>query len=226
MRILLAEDEQKLALMLTDSLSTEGFEVDCAKDGVKGMEFISNCAYDLVILDISLPGLSGSKVLQKIRDRNTAVPVLMLTARDAPEDKVWHFEAGADDYLTKPFSYDELLVRIRALLRRRPAQQTDVIHFGDFEIDRLTHKVKRANKRIELSNKEYTLLEYLAVNSGHVLSRAMIIEHVWDKSFETITNIVDVYIRQLRNKIDKGYDLKLIHTLRGQGYIFGNKLDA
>jgi DNA-binding response OmpR family regulator len=223
MRILLVEDEEKLAEATARSLKVEGFAVDVALDGADGMERAAGLAYDLIILDIMLPGLDGSQVLQKIRARNREVPVLMLTAKDSVQDKVKHFEMGADDYLTKPFSFAELLVRVKSLLRRRPTQHTDVIHIGDFELNRLTHKAKRADKRIELSGKEYSLLEYLVTNAGRVLSRAMIIEHVWDQSFENLTNIVDVYIRQLRAKIDEGHERKLIRTIRGAGYLFGDE---
>ncbi|MHB8483370.1 MAG: response regulator [Nitrospiria bacterium] len=223
MRILLVEDEEKLVRNLTNNLKAEGFAIDTAMTGIEGLELAAGSAYDLIILDVMLPGLDGSQVLQKIRARNHEVSILMLTAKDSVQDKVKHFEAGADDYLTKPFSFAELLVRVKALLRRRPAQQTDVIHIGDFELDRFTHKVKRAEKRIDLSGKEYALLEYLALNEGRVLSRAMIIEHVWDQSFESLTNIVDVYIRQLRSKIDEGHEQKLIHTVRGAGYFLGSE---
>ncbi|MDR3560875.1 MAG: response regulator transcription factor [Negativicutes bacterium] len=223
MRILLVEDEAKLVRTLADNLKAEGFAVDIATNGTEGMELAASCAYDLAILDIMLPGLDGTQLLQKIRARSRELPVLMLTAKDSVQEKVRHFELGADDYLTKPFSFAELLVRVKALLRRRPTQQTDNIHIGDFELDRLTHKVKRADKRIELSAKEYALLEYLATNAGRVLSRTMIIEHVWDQSFESLTNIVDVYIRQLRSKIDEGHAHKLIRTIRGSGYVFGDE---
>jgi two-component system copper resistance phosphate regulon response regulator CusR len=170
-----------------------------------------------------LPKLDGSQVLARIRAGNREVPILMLTARDSVQDKVRHFEAGADDYLTKPFSFAELLVRVKALLRRRPAQQADVVRIGDFELDRLTHKVRRADRRVELSAKEYALLEYLALNAGRVLSRSMIIEHVWDQSFEGLTNIVDVYIRQLRTKLGDDDEQRLIRTVRGAGYVFGDE---
>ena len=223
MRILFVEDEEKLAQTLAGNLKAEGFAVDCALNGIDGVEQAAGCAHDLIILDIMLPGLDGFQVLQKIRARNKDVPVLMLTAKDSVQDKVKYFESGADDYLTKPFSFAELLVRVKALLRRLPAQQTDVIQIGDFELDRLAHKVKRSGKRIELSGKEYGLLEYLVMNAGRVLSRTMIIEHVWDQSFENLTNIVDVYIRQLRTKIDDGFEPKLIRTIRGAGYIFGDE---
>jgi two-component system copper resistance phosphate regulon response regulator CusR len=223
MRILFIEDEEKLANATARNLKDEGFDVDIALDGVQGMNQVLNFSYDLVLLDVLLPGLDGTNVLKGIRANNREVPVMMLTAKDSVQDKVKHFETGADDYLTKPFSTDELMVRIKALLRRRPAQQADVIRIADFELDRLTHKVKRGDKRIELSNKEYALLEYLVLNAGRVLSRAMIIEHVWDQSFESLTNIVDVYIRQLRSKLGDDQEQKLIRTVRGAGYVFGDE---
>ena len=223
MRILLIEDEEKLAHIWAAKLKVEGFTIDIAVNGLNGVEMTFGCAYDLIVLDIMLPGLDGTQVLRKIRERNREIPVLMLTARDSVQDKVAHFEAGADDYLTKPFSFAEFLVRVRALLRRRPTQ-TDVILVGDFELDRLTHKVKRAGKRIELGGKEYALLEYLAMNPGQILSRTMIVEHVWDQSFENLTNIVEVYISQLRMKVDEGHEPKLIRTVRGAGYVFGNEV--
>lgn len=223
MRILLVEDEEKLANGLANNLRSEGFSVDIALDGESGKDFALTYPYDLAILDVMLPGMDGSQVLKTIRSNNRSLPILMLTARDSVQDKVKLFEAGADDYLTKPFSFAELLVRIKALLRRRLTTQVDMIQVDDFELDRMTRVVKRAKKRIELSNKEYALLEYLAVNAGRVLSRSMIIEHVWDQSFENLTNIVDVYIRQLRAKIDDDYPVKLISTVRGSGYVFGQE---
>ncbi len=223
MRILLVEDEQKLANSLANNLRSEGFAVDLAFNGESGKDHALTYAYDLIILDVMLPVIDGSEVLKIIRAKNRNVPILMLTARDSVQDKVKFFEAGADDYLTKPFSFAELFVRVKALLRRRLARQVDVIQIEDFELDRMTHIVKRAKKRIDLSNKEYALLEYLAINAGRVLSRSMIMEHVWDQSFENLTNIVDVYIRQLRTKIDEGYKAKLISTVRGSGYVFGKE---
>ena len=223
MRILIVEDEEKLATTLASNLKSEGFAVDVSLNGTDGLEMAVSANYDLIILDIMLPDLDGLQVLKRLRARNREIPILMLTAKDSVQDKVEHFESGADDYLTKPFSFAELLVRVQALLRRRSTQQTDVIRIDDFELNRLTHKVKRAEKRVELSAKEYSLLEYLAVNAGRVLSRAMIIEHVWDQSFENLTNIVDVYIRQLRVKIDDPYEKKLIRTVRGAGYVFGDE---
>jgi DNA-binding response OmpR family regulator len=219
MRILVVEDEEKLAAILERGLKAEGFAVDLARDGQAGLDFALAYAYDLILLDVHLPELSGTEVLRRVRERNRDVPILMLTARDALQDKVTHFEAGADDYLTKPFSFTELNVRIRALLRRGPAQRDDRIKVGDLDIDRLGRQVRRGGRRVELSAKEYALLEYLACNAGRVLSRTMVIEHVWDQSFEGLTNIVDVYVRQLRAKIDDGHAQKLIRTVRGVGYV-------
>jgi two-component system copper resistance phosphate regulon response regulator CusR len=165
-----------------------------------------------------LPGLSGTEVLKRLRQQGSAAPVLVLTARDATQDKVENFEAGADDYLTKPFAFAELLVRIKALLRRPTINRSHVLRVGDLEVDRLTQQVARAGKRIELTGKEYALLEYLAAHAGRVLSRTMIMEHVWDESFESLTNIVDVYVRHLREKVDEPFERKLIRTVRGMGY--------
>jgi DNA-binding response OmpR family regulator len=219
MRILLVEDEAKMAGFIERGLAAERYAVDLARDGREGYDFATAYHYDLIILDLMLPLMNGSDVLRKIRDRNSQVPVLILTARDAMQDKVRNFEAGADDYITKPFAFEELLVRIKALLRRGPVNRSSSIKVGDLELDRLTQQVKRGGRRIELTLKEYALLEYLVVNAGRVLSRNMIIEHVWDQSFDGITNIVDVYIRHLRNKIDEGADKKLIRTVRGVGYV-------
>jgi two-component system copper resistance phosphate regulon response regulator CusR len=224
MRILIVEDEKKLSEILARGFKAEGFAVDVAGDGAVGLELASSYAYDIIILDIMLPKLSGTEVLANIRQKNKHVPILMLTAKDAVADKVKHMDAGADDYLTKPFAFSELLVRVRALLRRGPTQRTDVLAVADLEIDRLRRMVKRAGKRIDLSTKEYALIEYLLLNAGRVLSRSMIIEHVWDQSFEGLTNIVDVYIRQLRAKIDEAYEMKLIKTVRGAGYTLNDEV--
>jgi len=223
MRVLIVEDEKKLVDIIARSLKAEGFAVDVAGDGAQGLELATSYAYDAVILDIMLPKLSGTEVLEAIRQKNRQVPILMLTAKDAVADKVKHLSAGADDYLTKPFAFSELLVRVRALLRRAPVQRADAFTVADLEIDRLSRQIKRAGKRIDLSAKEYALLEYLMLNAGRVLSRPMIIEHVWDQSFEGLTNIVDVYIRQLRNKIDGAHEKKLIKTIRGAGYVLSDE---
>ena len=219
MRILIVEDEKKLANIVARGLKAEGFAVDIVANGKEGLEFFTSYKYDIVILDIMLPIMTGSELLAEIRKADKQVPILMLTARDTIADKAKHFEAGADDYLIKPFAFAELLMRMRALLRRTPTQQPNIIKIADLEIDRLSHQVKRAGKNIELSSKEYSLLEYMVQNSGQVLSRTMILENVWDQSFEGMTNIVDVYVYQLRSKIDDSSPEKLIKTIRGVGYI-------
>jgi two-component system copper resistance phosphate regulon response regulator CusR len=218
MRILLIEDESKVAGFVKRGLVAERYAVDVATDGKQGLEFALSFQYDLIILDLMLPGFDGNTVLKRVRAVNTKVPVLILTARDAVQDKVINFEAGADDYLTKPFAFAELQVRVKALLRRGPVNRASTVRLRDLELDRLSQQVKRAGKRIELTSKEYSLLEYLMSNAGRVLSRNMIIEHVWDESFDGLTNVVDVYIRHLRKKIDDSQDCKLIHTVRGVGY--------
>ncbi len=223
MRILLVEDEKKLADIVARGLKAEGFSIDIATNGAQGLDLATSYDYDMIVLDIMLPSLSGTEILGKVRQKNRHVPILMLTAKDAVADKVKHMDAGADDYLTKPFAFSELLVRIRALLRRAPVQRNDVFNILDLEIDRLGRQVKRAGKRIELSAKEYALLEYMMLNAGRVLSRNMIIEHVWDQSFEGLTNIVDVYIRQLRAKVDEGHAVKLIKTVRSVGYMLNDE---
>ena len=218
MRILLVEDEEKVARFVERGLVAERFAVDVAVDGISGLELADTYNYDLMILDLMLPRMEGGEVLRRVRLSNRNIPILVLTARDALADKVQHFEAGADDYLTKPFAFAELLVRVKALLRRGPVTRSSVLRVGDLELDRLSQQVKKAGKRIELTSKEYALLEYLMAHAGQVLSRTMIIEHVWDQSFDGVTNIVDVYVRHLRNKVDDLSERKLIKTVRGVGY--------
>jgi DNA-binding response OmpR family regulator len=218
MRMLLVEDEKKVADIIERGLKAERFAVDVCHDGRAGWEMANAYDYDLIILDLMLPGLSGTEILEKVRRKNQSVPILILTARDGMADKVKNFETGADDYLTKPFAFAELLLRIKALLRRGPVNRSSVLRVGDLEIDRLSQNVRRAGKKIELTAKEYGLLEYLATHPGRVFSRTMIIEHVWDQSFEGLTNIVDVYVRHLREKVDDPFPTKLLRTVRGVGY--------
>jgi two-component system copper resistance phosphate regulon response regulator CusR len=219
MRILLIEDEPKVSALVKRGLTAERYAVDVSADGREGLEYTEAYPYDLILLDLMLPTMSGVEVLQRIRRTNQYVPILVLTARDSVDDKVKLFDFGADDYLTKPFAFAELLVRVKALLRRGPVNRSSTLRIGDLELDRLTQQVKRQGKRIELTAKEYSLLEYLMQNPDRVLSRNMIIEHVWDQSFDGITNIVDVYVRHLRSKIDEDSDHKMIRTVRGTGYM-------
>ncbi|MGO9803244.1 MAG: response regulator [Steroidobacteraceae bacterium] len=221
MRMLLVEDEKKVSELVARALRQESYAVDVADDGIRGWELAQAYDYDLIILDLMLPGLPGEELLRRIRRRSHQVPILILTARDATEMKVQNFEAGADDYLTKPFAFAELVMRVKALLRRGPIARSSVLRVADLEVDRLSQQVRRGGRRIELTPKEYALLEYLAANPGRVFSRTMIIEHVWDQSFEGLTNIVDVYVRHLRSKIDDPFAVKLIRTVRGVGYGLG-----
>jgi two-component system, OmpR family, copper resistance phosphate regulon response regulator CusR len=226
MRILLAEDEAKVSRFVARGLEAEGFAVDIAEDGGAAFEFATTYSYDLVILDLMLPVMNGTEVLHQLRRRNQTVPVLVLTARDAVSDKVENFEAGADDYLTKPFAFAELLVRVKALLRRGTVSRSNVLRVADLELDRISQSVRRAGRKIDLTAKERALLEYLMTNAGRVLSRTMIIEHVWDQSFDGVTNIVDVYVRHLRTKVDDSHERKLIRTVRGVGYMISDGADS
>jgi two-component system copper resistance phosphate regulon response regulator CusR len=223
MRILLIEDDEKVARAVSTGLQAEHFAVDRASDGLEGLSTARLGPYDLIILDLMLPGLGGTELLKRLRQVDSHVPVLILTARDAVSDKIANFEAGADDYLTKPFAFAELVVRVKALLRRGATKRANVIHIADLEIDCVHHQVRRNGTGIKLTSKEYSLLEYMAVNAGRVLSRSMIVDHVWDQSFEGLTNIVDVYVRHLRYKIDEPFEQQLIRTVRGQGYYVSEK---
>jgi DNA-binding response OmpR family regulator len=220
MRILLVEDEERVSRFVERGLKAELHVVDVADDGSTALHQLRDFTYDVVILDLNLPDMSGNEVLTAVRKAGLSTPVLILTARDGIAAKVESFDLGADDYLTKPFSFTELVLRVKALLRRgqTPVRPDEVLHVGDLMLDRLAHQVRRGDKAVELTSREFALLDYLMVNAGRVLSRTMIIENVWDPSFEGMTNIVDVYIRQLRKKIDEESPIKLLRTVRGVGY--------
>lgn len=219
MRILLVEDEKDLAEIVSQGLEEEGYVVDVANDGEEGLYMAENYPVDAIILDIMLPKLDGLTILSTLRKNGHNTPVLLLTARDALLDKIKGLDTGADDYLTKPFVFDELLARVRSLLRRKATVKEAVITIGDLEINTANHEVKRGDAQISLSAREYALLEYLAYNRDTVVSRTDIIEHIYNEEADMDSNVVDVYINYLRNKIDKGFDTKLIHTVRGAGYI-------
>ncbi|HEV8130250.1 MAG TPA: response regulator transcription factor [Acidobacteriota bacterium] len=219
MRILVVEDEPKVASFIKKGLEQEHYAVDLAANGVEGEALAESNSYDCIVLDILLPRKNGLEVLQTLRKKNVTTPILILTAKDSVEDRVAGLNHGSDDYLVKPFAFAELLARIRALLRRRSGSDFQAeLRAEDLVMDIPRRKVFRAGKEIDLSNKEFALLEYLLRNKNQVVTRNMIIEHVWDMSFDSFTNVVDVYINFLRNKIDRAYDRKLIHTVRGVGY--------
>jgi two-component system copper resistance phosphate regulon response regulator CusR len=219
MRILLVEDEPSAARMLAKGLREQGYAVDVAGDGEEALYQQSINEYDLVILDVMLPRRDGFDVCRSIRSEGSKVPVLMLTARDAVDDRISGLDCGADDYLTKPFDFGELMARVRALLRRPDVLLPEAITIADLEINIHARRVKRANQEIQLTLKEYALLEYFARNVDRVLGRAEIAEHVWDQSFDLFSNSIEVYIQRLRRKIDDGHLLKLIQTRRGEGYV-------
>jgi len=217
MRILVIEDEPKAAAYVRKGLTEQGYAVDVAHDGIDGLHMATTNAYDIVLLDVMLPGIDGWTVLERMR-RECDTPVLFLTSRGQVEDRVKGLQLGADDYLVKPFAFSELLARVQTILRRGPVRRDETLRVDDFEFDPVRRRVSRGGQRIVLTAKEYALLEYLATHPGHVFSRTMIIEHVWDHSFEGLTNIVDVYVRHLRSKVDDPFPVKLIRTVRGVGY--------
>lgn len=219
MKILVVEDEKKVANFVKKGLLEEGYTVDVVYNGRDGLNFATDQSYDLIILDIYLPGIDGLTILRKLRDGKVKTPVLLLTVRATIEDKVLGLDSGADDYLTKPFAFEELIARVRALLRRKRDADETVIRVADLILDPVRRTVTRKGREIALTLKEFSLLEYLMQNAGRVLTRTMIIDHVWNYDFDTETNVIDVYVNYLRKKIDAGHDVRLIHTVRGVGYI-------
>jgi len=219
MRILIAEDDAPLAGFLRKGLEAEHYAVDVAGDGEAARDLAVAYDYDLLVLDLNLPKRDGLAVLNDVRGAKENVPILVLTGRSRVEERVATLDRGADDYVTKPFSFSELSARVRALLRRGKAPQQVTLQVDDLVLDRIEHRVERGGKRIELTSKEFALLEYLMRNAGRCITRAMIIEHVWNISFDTTTNVVDVYINYLRRKVDENAPRKLIHTVRGAGYL-------
>ncbi len=219
MRILVVEDEKKVARFIQQALEEERHTVDVAYDGERGLSMAESQAYDLLILDVMLPKKNGLDVTREFRAHRGATPILMLTAKTATGDKVAGLDSGADDYLTKPFAVAELLARVRSLLRRGSSEKSTTLKVADLELDTVSHRARRAGHPIELTTKEYALLEYLLRNKDRVLSRSVIAEHIWDYHFDTGTNLIDVYINHLRNKIDSGFPKKLLHTVRGVGYV-------
>lgn len=223
MKILVVEDEERVAQFIQKGLREEGHAVDVAYDGEQGAYLGEVNEYDLILLDLMLPKKDGISVCRELRERGVGAPIMMLTARDTVEDKVQGLDAGADDYLPKPFSFDELLARVRALLRRHSEAKTPVLKIADLELDPISRRATRSGTPIRLTTKEYALLEYMMRNPRRVLSRTLVGEHVWDMNFDPESNVIDVYVSHLRSKIDKNYTPKLIHTIRGQGYLLSDE---
>ena len=219
MHILLVEDEKKVASFIQRGLEAEHYTVEVAHDGEAGLLRVFDGDYDLLILDIMLPKRDGLSVLHEVRRHKLSIPILLLTARDTVADKVAGLDHGADDYLTKPFAFEELLARVRALLRRGAPMPAPVLTLADLHLDLMTHQVTRADKRIDLTAKEFALLEFFLRHPGRVLSRTLIAQHVWGVDFDTFTNVIDVYVNYLRKKIDTDFEPKLLHTVRGAGYV-------
>ncbi|MFY9609306.1 MAG: response regulator transcription factor [Blastocatellia bacterium] len=219
MRFLLVEDEPRVARFIAKGLRENGYAVDTAEEGEEALYKISISEYDLIILDLMLPGKSGFEVCKELRSAGIKIPILMLTARDAIEDRVKGLDSGADDYLAKPFDFNELLARLRALLRRAKDLRPALLEIADLTLNTINHRVTRGGKIISLTAKEYSLLEFFMLREGKLVSRVEIAEHVWDENFDPLSNVIDVYVRRLRKKIDDDPDLPLIHTRRGEGYI-------
>lgn len=219
MRLLVVEDEKKVAAFIKKGLEEEGYAVDVAHDGKLGLAMALDGVHDVVILDMNLPGMDGINVLQNLRRQKVTTPVLLLTVRATIEDKVIGLDSGADDYLTKPFAFQEFLARVRALIRRRAETEPALLQVADLRLDPAQRIVFRGDKKIDLTPKEFSLLDYLMRNPGRVLTRTMITEHVWDYDFDTATNVIDVYVKYLRNKIDVDREQSLIQTVRGVGYM-------
>jgi DNA-binding response OmpR family regulator len=225
MRILLVEDEPDAARMLAKGLREQAWAVDIATEGEAALFQASVNNYDLIILDVMLPRYDGFAVCAELRANGNSVPILMLTARDAVRDRITGLDTGADDYLTKPFDFHELLARVRALLRRGPALRPEKIELADLSLDTRTRRVERAGRNIELTAKEYALLEYLARRAGEVVTRSEIAEHVWDADYDPFSNLIEVYVQRLRRKVDEGNPLRLIHTRRGAGYVLAARAE-
>jgi heavy metal response regulator len=223
MRILLVEDDKNVTRFVSKGLKENLFIVDLASDGEEGFELITQEKYDLIILDILLPKMDGWEVLQKIREKGIETPVVILTARDSTPDVVKGLNLGADDYLIKPFSFSELLARIRAILRRGKIQRPTELKVANLALNQMTREVYRDTVRIDLTSKEYALLEYFMQNTGLILTRTMLLEAVWDYNFDPMTNVIDVHINHLRNKIDRDFTPKLLHTIKGVGYVLKAK---
>jgi heavy metal response regulator len=225
MRVLVVEDDGNIADVIRRGLSEQHYSVDVATDGEEGAFLALTSDYDVIILDIMLPKKNGWLVCKEIREQGSKSPIIMLTALDSVEDKIKGLDWGADDYLTKPFHFGELLARVRSLVRRQSEQKTSEIHVADLVIDTALRSVKRGNQQINLSAKEFALLEYLVMNKDHVVTRQMISEHVWDMNFDPQSNVIDSFVRFLRQKIDKGFSSSLIHTVRGVGYRFSEQAE-
>lgn len=221
MRILVVEDEMAIATFVEQGLTEAGYAVDLAKDGAEALHWVTIAPYDVIVLDVMLPDIGGLAVCAELRHRGLRSPILMLTARDAVEDRVAGLDSGADDYLVKPFAFAELLARVRALLRREPALKGAVLQLADLTLDTISHEVRRGDRVITLTSKEYSLLEFMMRHPNQILTRTAIADHIWNYAFDNLTNVIDVHIYTLRRKIDDPFDVKLIQTVRGLGYRLG-----